>query len=109
MKNKQLPHSRWRLKRKENSMSFIYLGYSVEAMISFISTHKDTTHFKLEMEENGSFGLIINNSTYGKFQDSGSFTRLLSSAFGRYKKEADQAREEFEKLIQKHKEPNNGN
>lgn len=84
-------------------MSFIYCGFSTEAMINFMAKHSKTSHFKMEHEgsESGVFSLVISNKKYGVFNNHGrSLTGLVSQAFKPYLDEAKEDREQFSSKFQ---------
>lgn len=66
-------------------MSFIYCGFSIEAMISLMAYNKSTSFFSLEYnKDEGKWDLIISNSEYGDFSSKGAMTTVLIKAFRAY-------------------------
>lgn len=66
-------------------MSFIYRGFSIEAMMSFMAHNKNTSFFSLEYsKDEGKWDLIISNSKYGDFSSKGAMTTVLIKAFLTY-------------------------
>lgn len=77
-------------------MSFIYKGFSTEAMLNIMADHENTTFIELvSLGKKAVWKLTIHNDKHANFEDYGTIARLLIKAFEPYYPEARATRDEW--------------
>lgn len=80
-------------------MSFLYNGFSTEAMLNFMANHKDTHMVNLDYCGSKGWQLAVYNDCYGEFEMIGTIPQIMMKAFKPYLKQAKAERAEFQKLF----------
>lgn len=80
-------------------MSFLYNGFSTEAMLNFMANHKDTHMVNLDYCGSKGWQLAVYNDCYGEFEMIGTIPQIMMKAFKPYLKQAKAECAEFQKLF----------